>query len=160
MNISLSQKSLLSSGPLLRRPFVRKRVNFLGTNFSTDDSSYGKPIRWGILSAGQIASDFAKAVSYTNGAEVAAIGARSASRAAAFATEHHIPQSYGSYEELIHDPSIDVVYIGTIADTHAELAEQSLLAKKPTVVEKPVTLCYDDTKRLIDLAREQQVFFM
>lgn len=85
---------------------------------------------------------------------------RSSTRAAQFASEHKIPTSYGNYDELINDPRIDVVYIGTIADYHAELAEKCLLARKPTVVEKPVTLSYKDTKKLIDLAREQRVFFM
>lgn len=85
---------------------------------------------------------------------------RCGTRASNFASRHNIPISYGSYQDLIDDPDIDVVYIGTIADHHAELAEKCLLAKKPTVVEKPVTLTYKDTKRLVDLARQQQVFFM
>jgi len=85
---------------------------------------------------------------------------RSSSRAADFALKHKISTSYGSYEELIHDPNIDVVYVGTIADSHADLAAQALMAKKPTVVEKPATLSYKDTKTLIDLAKQKEVFFM
>ena len=58
------------------------------------------------------------------------------------------------------DPGVDVIYIGTIADTHKELAQMALENKKPTVVEKPSTTCYADTKALVDLAKENQVFFL
>jgi predicted dehydrogenase len=53
-----------------------------------------------------------------------------------------------------------VVYVGTIADHHAEWARESILAGKPTVVEKPMTLGYEDTRELYELARERNVFLM
>ncbi|KAL7541579.1 hypothetical protein ACHAWF_006973 [Thalassiosira exigua] len=118
------------------------------------------PVRWGILSAGRIASDYVKAINVTEGASAAAVAARSASKAAAFASAHSIPASHGSYPELIGNPNVDVVYVGTILDHHAEWARESLLAGKPTVVEKPLTLTYQDTRELVDLARERNVFLM
>ena len=92
--------------------------------------------------------------------QLAAIAARSASRADSFARVHELPKSYGSYRELINDPDIDVVYIGTIADSHAELATIALSNKKATVVEKPATTSYQQTKALIDLAQANQVFVL
>jgi predicted dehydrogenase len=51
-----------------------------------------------------------------------------------------------------------VVYIGTIADHHYEWTKESILAGKPTVVEKPMTLTYDSTRELIELANAKGVF--
>lgn len=58
------------------------------------------------------------------------------------------------------DPNVDVVYIATLADQHAGLAAECLQHGKPTVVEKPVTLSYEDTHALIETADTKQVFFM
>lgn len=58
------------------------------------------------------------------------------------------------------DPNVDVVYIATLADQHAALAMESLRYGKPTVVEKPVSLSYEDTNGLIETADSEQVFFM
>ena len=118
------------------------------------------PVKWGILSAGRIASDYVKAITVTEGAVASAVAARDADKAAAFAKLHGIKTSFGCYHDLIQSPDVDVVYIGTTADHHFEWARQSLLAGKPTVVEKPLTLSFKDTKELIDLARENKTFLM
>ena len=119
-----------------------------------------EPIRWGILCAGKISSDFAKAIAITEGAEVVAVAARSSAKAESFARNHGIPKAFGCYADLLNDPSVHVVYIGSIADQHYHLAVQSLLAKKPTVVEKPLTLTLKDTQSLIRLAKQSNVFLM
>ncbi|KAL7467383.1 hypothetical protein ACHAXS_007630 [Conticribra weissflogii] len=93
-------------------------------------------------------------------AEPIAVAARSPSKAQEFANSHNIPKTFGNYHDLIRSPDVDVVYIGTIADHHYEWTRESILAGKPTVVEKPMTLCADDTKELIDLAKEKHVFLM
>mmetsp|Transcript_22299 Transcript_22299/g.31313 ORF Transcript_22299/g.31313 Transcript_22299/m.31313 type:complete len:402 (+) Transcript_22299:224-1429(+) len=126
----------------------------------TMNRNQGNPIRWGILSAGKIASDYAKAISVTDGATTHAVAARSLERAQTFARDHGISTSYGTYEDLLADPDVDVVYIGSVADQHYDLATQSLLAGKPTVVEKPFTLNYQDTSDIINLAKTQNVFLM
>lgn len=55
---------------------------------------------------------------------------------------------------------MDVVYVGSIADYHFPLAAKSILANKPTVVEKPLSLSYKDTKSLVQLSRQKNVFLM
>ena len=67
---------------------------------------------------------------------------------------------YDTYEDVMKDPNVDVVYIATLADQHAALATESLKYGKPTVVEKPVSLSYEDTNALIETADSEQVFFM
>jgi dihydrodiol dehydrogenase / D-xylose 1-dehydrogenase (NADP) len=125
---------------------------------SSSLAAFGSNIRWGILSAGKISSDFAKAIAITEGAECAAVAARNGDKAADFAKMHNIPTSYGSYDELLNDPNIDVVYVGSIADQHAKMAKQSLLAGKPTVVEKPLTLSATETTQIVQLAKKQNIF--
>jgi len=77
-----------------------------------------------------------------------------------FASVHNIKKSYGSYQDLFDDPDIDVVYIGSIADQHNNLATQSITAGKPTVVEKPLCLNLKETHKLIQLAQNKNVFLM
>ena len=87
-----------------------------------------------------------------------AVAARNGEKAAQFAKQHNIETSYGSYEELLADESIDVVYVGSIADQHAKMTKLCLDAGKPTVTEKPLTLTASATLELIQLARQKNVF--
>ncbi len=118
------------------------------------------PTKWGILSAGRIASDYVKAITITDGAVATAVAARCPTKAKEFATLHGIDKSYGNYNDVIQSSDVDVVYIATTADHHLEWARQSLLAGKATVVEKPMTLRLQDTKELIDLAKTNNTFLM
>lgn len=79
--------------------------------------------RWGIASVGLISTDFVLALGTLPASEhqVVAAAARDLSRAQAFAAEHGISRSYGSYEELAKDPEVDVVYIGCINTEHLRL---------------------------------------
>lgn len=116
------------------------------------------PVKWGILSAGKISEDFIKAMSITEGAECLAVAARNHDKANFFAKKYNIPKSYGSYAELLEDPEIDVVYVGSIADQHAKMTKMCLEAGKPTVCEKPLTLSTKDTVELVQLARTENIF--
>jgi predicted dehydrogenase len=117
-------------------------------------------IRWGILGAGGIAHTVGPDIAATPGNEVAAVGARSAERAAALAEQLGASRSYGSYEELVADPDLDVVYIAT---THAQHHEQALLALragKPILVEKSFTLNARQASEVVAEARERRLFCM
>ena len=119
-------------------------------------------LRWGICSAGKISHDFLvglKALPETSHS-IQAVAARSLESAQAFATKHAIPRAYGSYEELAKDPKLDVIYIGTIHPSHLSCARMMLEAGKAVLCEKPLTMNAEDTKQLIALAREKNVFLM
>jgi predicted dehydrogenase len=60
----------------------------------------------------------------------------------------------------VRDPTVDVVYVASVADHHFSLATMALRAGKATVVEKPLTINYKATIELIQLARQQKVFLM
>ena len=89
--------------------------------------------------------------------KVVAVADRLADDALKFATTHSIPCSYGSHDELLKDPRVDVVYIGTIHVTHRDIA---LMVMKAVLCEKPMTMRASDTKEMIDEAREKNLFLM
>lgn len=80
--------------------------------------------------------------------------------ASSFAKKHNIPKYYHSYEDLLSDDSIDVVYVGSIADQHSKMTKMCLKAGRPTVCEKPLTLNAKDTREIIELARSEDVFLL
>ena len=101
-----------------------------------------------------------KTILNSNHIKLAAIAARSLPSAQSFASQHNIPKAYGSYKELLQDSDVDVVYIGTVANSHEELARQAILAHKATIVEKPLCLTRKQTQELVDLSKEHNVFLM
>ena len=71
-----------------------------------------KKIKWAILGPGAIAADFAKAIIEVNGS-IYAVGARSLEKSKEFARNYNIEKAYGTYEEMLKDDEINVVYIST-----------------------------------------------
>jgi dihydrodiol dehydrogenase / D-xylose 1-dehydrogenase (NADP) len=116
--------------------------------------------RWGIVGAGLISSDFCTALKLAPGAKIAAVAARSLTKANEFAAKHEIPKAYATYEALARDASIDIVYIGTIHPAHFECARTMLLAGKNVLCEKPMAMNAAETSALVTLAREKRVFCM
>ena len=112
----------------------------------------------GILGAGHISEKIAETIAKMDDFEVNAIAARDKERADAFAEKFGIGKSYGSYEELLDDPEIELVYIGTINTTHAELAEKCIEAGKPCLVEKPFTCNVKTAEKVITMARQKNLF--
>ncbi|MBR4959283.1 MAG: Gfo/Idh/MocA family oxidoreductase [Clostridia bacterium] len=117
-------------------------------------------IRFAILGAGGIAVKFKKAVDLTEGAEVIAVGSKSADRAAAFAEKNNIPLWYSSYEEMLANPDIDAVYIATTHNFHLENIRACIAAGKHILCEKPMVLAESDAAEAFALAAEKGVFLM
>ena len=114
--------------------------------------------RLGIIGAGRIARKMAAALAPLEEFEVYAIGSRDAAKAEAFAREHDIPVSYGSYKELVSDPLVDLVYIATPHSHHYEPAMLALEHGKPVLVEKAFTANAAQAERLIAFAHAKGVF--
>ncbi len=117
-------------------------------------------IRWGILGAGGIAATMSRDITATAGNEPYAVAARDGERAAAFAAEHGLARSYGSYAELVADPDVDVVYVATTNAQHHEHALLALRAGKPVLVEKAFALNAAQARDIVAAARAQQLFCM
>ncbi len=116
-------------------------------------------LRWGILATGGIAHAFTKDLR-TAGLDIAAVGSRRAEASRAFADEYGIPNAHDSYEALVQDPAVDIVYIATPHPAHADNAILALEHGKHVLVEKPFTLTAAEAARVRDVARAKGLLAM
>ncbi|NMB97260.1 MAG: Gfo/Idh/MocA family oxidoreductase [Clostridiaceae bacterium] len=117
-------------------------------------------IRWGILGAGNIARKFATGMKVVAGSELLAVGSRSIERAQSFAKEFNIPKTYGSYEEMVKDPELDVVYIATPHTFHKPHALLCLNNGKAVLCEKPFGVNAGEVEEMVQCARKNNLFLM
>ena len=99
-----------------------------------------KVYNWGILGAGSIAHKFAGDLKLLPNAKLLAVGSRSSERARKFAAEHAIMKAYGTYEELVTDPELDVIYIASRHVGHYPDSMLCLEHGKAVLCEKPVAI--------------------
>jgi predicted dehydrogenase len=116
-------------------------------------------IRWGVLAPGRIARSFAADLALVPDAELVATGSRNQERAAAFAAEYG-GAAYGSYEELVADPAVDIVYVASPHALHEEHTRMALQAGKHVLCEKPMTLDATTTESLFEEAATRRLFLM
>lgn len=114
-------------------------------------------LRWGIMSTAQISHTFVQALKQSSRSEVVAIASRSLEKAQTYANKYDIPSAYGSYEELINDPNIDVVYIPLPNNLHAEWTVKAAQQGKHVLVEKPITLSLLEMEQIEQAAQENNV---
>ncbi len=115
-----------------------------------------KKLKWGILGPGNIARDFAQALNRVNG-EVYAVASRNKERAEKFARENNVKKAYGSYDEIIKDKDIDVVYIATPHSNHYEYIIKSLNNNKHVLCEKAITVSEKELEEALKIAREKNL---
>jgi len=114
-----------------------------------------RKLRWGCLSTAQFARNtFLPAVPACEHAELYAIASRDAERARAAAAKLGIPHAYSTYEELLADPAVDVVYIPLPNHLHLEWSVRAAAAGKHVLCEKPLALNAGEVKELM-AAREK-----
>lgn len=119
-----------------------------------------KKIRWGILGCGRIARKFAADLKLVDDAELIAVGARALSTAEAFASDFPSKHIHGSYEALVSDPEVDVIYVATPHALHHEHVMLCLKHKKAVLCEKAFAINYRQAKEMIDFANAQNTFIM
>jgi predicted dehydrogenase len=117
-------------------------------------------LRWGVLGTGWIAGRFTDAIHGHTTQRMVAAASRDADRAAAFAREHRVERSHGSYEALVADPEVEVVYVATPHPLHLRDATLAIEAGKHVLVEKPLALDGEQARRLVAAARAHGVFCM
>ncbi len=117
-------------------------------------------IRWGILGTGRICGEFAAGLQVVPDAELAAVGSRAAASANQFGDKFGIPRRHASYEALVNDPEIDVVYIGTPHSLHQANSLLCLQAGKAVLCEKPFAINAAQAAQMIELARAKKLFLM
>ncbi|MGB1288020.1 MAG: Gfo/Idh/MocA family protein [Aggregatilineales bacterium] len=117
-------------------------------------------IRWGILSTGAIAREFAEDLQVVPDATLLAVGSRSQDSADAFGDDFNIERRYASYEALVQDDDIDAIYIGTPHPFHKNNSILCLNHGKAVLCEKPFTMNAREAQQVIDVAREKGIFLM
>lgn len=112
----------------------------------------------GIIGAGHIALKMASTLAVLPRTHRYAIASREMRKARRFAKEQGFERAYGSYEELMDDPKVDLIYIATPHAFHFEQAKACILKGKPVLCEKAFTANATQAEELLKLAEEKQVF--
>jgi scyllo-inositol 2-dehydrogenase (NADP+) len=119
-----------------------------------------KKIKWGILGPGWIATKFANALKVVDDAELYAVASSKIENAKKFAQEFNAPKAYGSYEELVKDPDVDVVYVATTHNFHYANTMLCLENGKHVLCEKPFAINGKEVRAMIAKAKEKNLFLM
>jgi predicted dehydrogenase len=117
-------------------------------------------LNWGIIGAGSIAKVFCNGLRFSKTGRLAAIASRTPGKAEALADLFGADKRYQTYEDLLADPEIDVVYISTIHPVHADGVIEAARAGKHILVEKPIAMNARETAAMIEAAQANDVFLM
>jgi predicted dehydrogenase len=116
-------------------------------------------VRWAILGAGNIATQFAHDFKTIKNAELVAVASSDLERAKVFAANYSIPHSL-TYDELYFSELVDAVYIATTHNFHFEHTLACIQHGKAVLCEKPITINDAEFKKLAAFANEKHVFLM
>src|SRR5690349_20397112 len=116
--------------------------------------------RWGILGTGRIAGQFAAGLQTLPDAILVAVGSRTAKAAQDFGKRFGIPRQYASYETLVQDPEVDVIYVATPHSCHKENSQLALAAGKAVLCEKPFAINAREAEQVITFAKHKKLFLM
>ncbi|XP_072395906.1 trans-1,2-dihydrobenzene-1,2-diol dehydrogenase-like isoform X2 [Diabrotica undecimpunctata] len=119
-------------------------------------------LKWGIAAAGKISNDFVSALKALplSDHKVVAIASRSQSNSDKFAKTHGIPNAYEGYDKLAKDENVNIVYVGVLNPQHYEVVKLMLENGKHVLCEKPFTMNEKQTKKLLDISKEKNLFLM
>lgn len=112
----------------------------------------------GIMGAGNIAGIMADTVNRMKNVKLYAVASRQQVKADVFARKYNCKKAYGSYEELVKDKKVDLIYIATPHSEHYENAKLCILHGKPVLCEKSFTANEAQAQELVQLAQEKKVF--
>lgn len=119
-----------------------------------------RSIKWGIVGLGNIASQFASDLLLIENAELTAVASRDFTKAEEFGGKFNALRMYNSYDLLFEDSEVEIVYIATPHNSHAELSIKALEKGKHVLCEKPMALSYQDAQRMVEASKKNNVFFM
>ncbi len=117
-------------------------------------------INWGILGCGKIARKFASDLQLLDDTRLLAVASRDADNAAAFAATCGAAYSYNSYESMLGNQELDVVYVATPHGLHYEHVMLCLQYNKAVLCEKAFALNSGQARKMISLAKEKKLFLM
>lgn len=112
-------------------------------------------IKFGILATGNIANSMAKAVQNLEEIACCAAASRTYEKAKDFADKWGFQKAYGSYEELVNDPEVDLIYVASPHSHHYEHAKLCLEHGKHVLLEKAFTVNVSQAEELIALSERK-----
>jgi predicted dehydrogenase len=119
-----------------------------------------RSIKWGIVGLGNIANQFASDLVLIENADLTAVASRDLAKAEEFGGKFNALRMYNSYDLLFEDSEVEIVYIATPHNSHAELSIKALESGKHVLCEKPMSLSYQDAQRMIEASKKHNTFFM
>jgi predicted dehydrogenase len=119
-----------------------------------------KEVRWAILGCGKIARKFASDLQYVKNVKLIAVAARDQATAEKFAKEFPAKYVHNSYQSLVENSEVDVIYVATPHGLHHEHVMLCLKHKKAVLCEKAFALNYKQANEMISFANAQNVFLM
>ena len=108
-----------------------------------------KIIQWGIIGAGNVANDFAQDLNDSASSHLNSVASITLAEAANFAEKHAIHNAYGSSDELLDNPDVDIVYVATPHSAHKRIVLDALNAGKHVLCEKPLALNEADAQVML-----------
>jgi len=117
-------------------------------------------MNWGIIGLGKIAKKFASDLMLSETANLYAVASRTQKKANLFADEFSSDVAYDSYEKLLDDPAVDIVYVATPHTLHAELSILAMQSGKHVLCEKPLGINASQVAEVIKVANETGQFMM
>lgn len=113
-------------------------------------------LQWGIVGLGGIAHSFAENFDQTT-SKLTACASRTLEKAEEFARQYNLPKAYGSYEELLADDDISIIYIAVPNRQHHQHIIQALEAGKHVLCEKAITMTLAELQSAIELAEQKKL---
>jgi 1,5-anhydro-D-fructose reductase (1,5-anhydro-D-mannitol-forming) len=117
-----------------------------------------EPLRWGLVGLGKFATEaLAPAIRRSDWAEIAACASREVADARQFAERFSVAKVFDTFEELVHDPEVDAVYVATPNALHLPVVLAAAAAGKPALCEKPLALGLEDGAAMVAACRNAGV---
>jgi predicted dehydrogenase len=120
----------------------------------------GQHLRWGLICTARINRSLIPAIRASNRSELVAVASRVSARARDYAHQWHIPRAHGSYQALLDDPEVDVIYNALPNSLHCEWTVKAAKAGKHILCEKPLALNVEEVDRMIEAARRNRVVLL
>lgn len=117
-------------------------------------------VKWGIIGCGNIAHKFVSDLALIEDAELFAVASRSKEKAKEFQLEHQAKKSYSSYDRLLADKEVDIIYIATPHVSHAYWSIKAMENGKHVLCEKPLAINKKETTAIIETSKRTSKFFM
>ena len=119
-------------------------------------------INWGIVGLGFIANKFIDAIKEVPENKVFGVASLTKKKSDEIIKRYEIDKKFyfNNYDDLINLPQIDAIYIATLNNTHIDLIEKCVIAKKKILCEKPMCLNLEEAKRIYQFLQNRNIFFL